>query len=651
MSRPLRIDDLPSIAVPEQPALAPDASAVVYVLRTIDHRSDRNAFHLWRVGLDGSEAHRISDGPSDTTPAWSPDGTQIAFLRSRSGPAQVWLSDSDGSAARALTDLPLGAGAPRWSPDGTRIAFSAPVDRWAATGEDDAARSARASAPIVVNRLEHFVDGHGWTRGVRRYLHVVEISTGRCEWVADGDWNASDPFWAPDGLSLGFTAAMTPDADLTRRCAAYVVTAGEPGAQPRLVGSATGWAGPGSWSSDGSALVLAGTVGAPNGHYSLLRVAVDGGATVDLAAPLDRNVMYGSPGYPGATPQVAGNRVLFCIRDLGRTHLYAVDERGGSPEPVVTGVGRNVSGLSVAAGRAAVVVTDPTSFGEVVAVDLDTGRETVLTAHGAEVGDRRIHRREERSFAITDGTTVHGWLMRDPGASTPQPLLVDVHGGPHNAWNEAADETHLYHQELVERGWAVFLPNPRGSDGYGEKFYTAAVGGWGIEDARDILEPIDTLIDEGIADPARLALTGYSYGGYMTCFLTSRDSRFAAAIAGGVISDLTSTAGTTDNRRGLSESEFGGRPWGDRARYAAMSPITAVERVRTPTLILHGETDVRCPLGQAHQWHTALRELGVPTELVIYPGASHVFIVNGRPSHRMDYGRRVVDWLERNVTL
>jgi dipeptidyl aminopeptidase/acylaminoacyl peptidase len=132
----------------------------------------------------------------------------------------------------------------------------------------------------------------------------------------------------------------------------------------------------------------------------------------------------------------------------------------------------------------------------------------------------------------------------------------------------------------------------------------------------------------------------------MTCYLTSRDDRFAAAVTGGAISDLTSAAGTTDNRRSLSESEFGGQPWADRARYAAMSPLARIEHVRTPTLILHGAADVRCPVGQAQQWHTALREQGVPARIVLYPGASHLFVIDGRPSHRLDYNRRVVDWVE-----
>ena len=265
---------------------------------------------------------------------------------------------------------------------------------------------------------------------------------------------------------------------------------------------------------------------------------------------------------------------------------------------------------------------------------------------GASLGDVELYLREPRQFTISDGRCVEGWLIRDPGTAGPGPLLLDIHGGPHNAWNGAADPAHVYHQVLAARGWTVLLLNPRASDGYGEAFYTAAVGAWGVADARDFLEPLEELIAEGTADPARLAVTGYSYGGYMTCYLTSRDSRFAAAVAGGAVCDLTSMAGTSDAARELSDWEWGADS--PRGRdFSASDPITRVADVTTPTLLLHGDADIRCPVGQAEEWHVALRELGVDTQLVRYPGASHLFILDGMPSHRIDYNQRVVDWVEQ----
>ncbi|WP_433219725.1 serine hydrolase [Dactylosporangium sp. CS-047395] len=641
MTGRIEIDDLYRIALVEQPALSPDGAQVVYVLRTADREADRDVRSLWRVAASGGEPHRLTRGPADSTPVWSPDGTWLAFLRSVDGPAQVWLLPAGGGEAEPLTALPLGAGTPVWSPDGSAIAFAAPTDP--AGGE--------RSAPVATDRLGYKADGVGLIGTVRRHLHVLDLDSREVRAVTDGDWHASDPAWSPDGTMLAFASARDPDADLTMRSAAYVVEARADAPEPRPVGAADGQAGPVTWTPDGRALLVVGRRDTATGHAGLLRVPLDGGDPLDLAAPLDRNVMPGGPGYPGALPAVSGGEVYFCVRDRGCSHLYATALDGGAPRRVLGGPGDVVQGMSAAAGTAAVALATPSSYGEIVRVDLRTGERTVLTAHGASLGDAELFTPEEREFTVSDGTVVHGWLIRDPARTGPRPLLLDIHGGPHNAWHPAADPAHLYHQELAARGWTVLLLNPRASDGYGEAFFTAALGGWGEADARDLLEPIDQLVAAGKADPDRLAIAGYSYGGFMTCYLTSRDDRFSTAVAGGVVADLTSEAGTADLGHHLSAAELGGTPWADRARFAELSPLAAVEHVRTPTLVLHGADDERCPAGQAEQWFTALRERGVPSRLVLYPGASHLFILNGRPSHRADYNRRVVAWVERKAPI
>ena len=757
MTRRQRTGDLTTFALPGQPALSPDGAEVVYVLTTVDAAADQNVRSLWRApvptadrpnaqpgpakaaenangpesrvraGADGrdsgqGEARQLTRGEADSSPAWSPDGTKIAFLRADRGSAQVWVLPRDGGEPERLTSLPLGAGAPVWSPDGTKIAFGAPVDPRAAPGEDDAARAKRANAPLVTDRLDYQADGAGLLGPVRKHLHVLDLANGQVRQVTTGDWHASDPVWSPDSAKLAFGAATAPDADLNLRAPVDVVdVSGATGetTEPQLAALASGFGAPVAWAPDGAALLVVGATGEKGliGHTRLLRVPLptplratshpaDPAKTgtkatlsgpkpeviLDLAGVLDRNVMPGGAGYPGGMPQFAdgGDTVLFCVRDRGCSHVYAVPADGSAaPRPVVIGAGRVVSGLSADAtgdrGLAVVVLATPTSFGEVVAVDLATGAESVLTAHGTFNGQEaqdgiELFVRQEREFTISDGTVVQGWLVRDPSLPGPGPVLLDIHGGPHNAWNGAADPAHLYHQELAARGWTVLILNPRASDGYGEAFYTATAGGWGTSDAKDFLEPLDTLVAEGIADPARLAVTGYSYGGFMTCYLTSRDRRFAAAVAGGAVSDLTSMAGTSDDGHLLSAWELGTTDTGDagaddpgtgsaatpetagetiragsvpvsaaaaRGAFAAMSPLSRVGDVTTPTLILHGGADLRCPVGQAQQWFTALREQGVPTRLVLYPGASHLFILDGTPSHRIDYNNRVVDWVEQ----
>src|SRR5215472_8796582 len=649
VTRRQRIDDLTALAVPEQPALSPDASQIVYVLRTSDVDADRSVRSLWRVAAPSGEPRQLTRGQADTAPAWSPDATSIAFLRAQDGPPQLWLLPSGGGEAEQLTTLRLGAGTPVWSPDGSKIAFGAAVDSRADAGEDEKARASRAWAPIVTDRLDYQADGTGLLRTIRQHLHVLDLATKQCRQVTSGDWSADAPAWSPDSAKLAFCAGTAPDADLRFLAPVYVLDVDDVAATPELVGLPDGAGATVTWHADGSALLVVGTVGPPTGHAGLLRVPLKGGPAVDLAAPLDRNVMPGGPGYPGALPQLGedGSSVLFCVRDRGCTHAYVVATEGGDPRPLLTGAGRNVAGMSVAGGAAALVLTTPTSYGEVVLVEIGSGNEIVRTQHGANLTGTELFVRDERTFTISDGTIVHGWVIRDPAAGGPQPLLLDVHGGPHNAWNGAADQVHLYHQELASRGWTILLVNPRASDGYGEQFFTAATGAWGEADAKDFLEPIDQLVAAGIADPRRLAVTGYSYGGFTTCYLTSRDDRFAAAVAGGVVSDLHSMVGSSDAGHFLSEYELTVPSWDDNGRYNAMSPMAQVARVRTPTLIVHGAADLRCPIDQAKQWHTALRERGVPTRLVLYPDASHLFILDGKPSHRLDFNRRVVDWVEQ----
>jgi len=643
MGRPLHLQDLGSLQLPGEPALSPDGRQAVYVLRTTDAAADADRFALWSVSAtaDGwGEPVQLTRGTADTSPAFSPAGDRIAFLRGGDGPAQLHLLPVHGGEAERVTELADGAGAPVWSPDGDRIAFTAAV-RDADEPEH---------APVSSSRLGYKSDGAGLLRSARQHVHVLDLATREVRQLTAGDWHAGRPAWSPDGGQLALAAGPEADADLTSRTPPHVVPAD--GGELRLLGPGLDVAGPMTWTADGSTVLVVGQRRVAVGHAGLLRQPVDGAEPVDLAAPLDRNVVPGGPGYPGGLPQLTadGGTVVFCVRDRGCSHLYATAVDGSSPpRPVLTGPDVVVSGLSVAAGAdlAAVVLADATSYGEVAVVDLTDGSTTRLTGHtAAGLPDVALLVPQPRTFTVHDGTQVHGWLLRDPAAPTPGPLLVDVHGGPHNAWHPAADAAHPHHQALAAAGWSVLLVNPRGSDGYGQAFYTGAVGRWGTADERDVLDPVDQLVAEGTADPDRLVLTGYSYGGYLTCWLTGRTDRFAAAIAGGVVADLASMAGTSDAGPALAGLEWPD-PHTAAAQLAEISPITRVGRVTTPTLLLQGQADERCPMGQAEQWFSALRSRGVPTELVLYPGASHLFILDGRPSHRIDYSRRLIGWAQR----
>ncbi|MDQ2847567.1 MAG: S9 family peptidase [Actinomycetota bacterium] len=709
MKRPLTLEDLTRLQVPTDPTISPDGRTVVYALRSTrgdevgtgirvtpggsgevgDHvpshqetsgtgrggaedgstaeeaadsgeaLPDADRQRLWIVGaagFDDREARPLTTGRSDTSPRYSPSGRTLAFVRAAAGQGQIYLIDMTGpNEPRKLTSLPLGAGDPVWSPDGARIAFTAPVDRAASAGDDaDAIDKRRSTAPQVSTALQYKSDGAGKLGTLRTQLHVVDVVTGACRQLTDIDGHLGSPSWHPTGSRIVVAGSLADRGDVAGTSETYLVDPDGPERQTTLesTGFTGGVAAQAQWTPGGADLLVVGRQAVEVGHLRLLRIHSDGELVADLTAPLDRNVMPGGPGYPGGLPQLAsdGKTLLFCARDRGCTGVYRVGLDGDPrPEPLLASGDRVVSGLSVAADAAvaACVVADRTGYGEVVAVDTASGDARTLTRHTAtSIPDVALVEATDRTFTIADGSTVHGFLLRPADAAGPTPLLLDIHGGPHNAWSPAPDLGHGYQQLLVAAGWTVLTLNPRASDGYGEAFYAATVGQWGAGDQEDFLDPVRELIADGTADPQRIAVTGYSYGGYMTCWLTGHSDLFAAAIPAGVVADTVAMLASDAGFPGTT-MELGGTPWDNRALVAAQSPYESVAAVTAPTLILHGGADERCPSTQAEQWFVALRARGVPTEMVLYPGASHLFILNGRPEHRRDYSQRIVDWLDR----
>ena len=565
------------------------------------------------------------------------------------GPPQLWLLPADGGEPEQLTTLPLGAGAPVWSPDGSRIAF-ARGDRSLARRRGRARR-----APIVADRLDYQADGAGYLRTIRKHLHVLDLATKECRQVTRGDWHAGDPAWSPDG---GDARVRGRDRGRRRpalpRAALHVVDAASPTAEPRARRSrrrASPAPSPGR--ADGSALLVVGLAGrAGRPRRPAARAARRRRADRPRGAARPQR-HAGRPGLPGRPAAVRRRRrtVLFCVRDRGCTHLYAVAARRRRRRACSSAAtARVVAALSVAGGTAAIVLATPTSFGEIVVVDLATGAETV--AHRARRdarGASSSSRARSASSRSRDGTVVQGWLVRDPDAA--------------GAVAAAARHPRRAAQRL-ERRRRRRAPLPPGARG-------ARLDGAAAQPARQrrlrrgLLRRRARRLGRGRREglpraDRRARRRGRRRPG------AARRHRLQLRRLHDLLPDEPRRPvrggrrrrrrqrprqhGRHVRRRATTSASYelggalGGTPRPVRRDVAARPGRRSVD---TPTLVYHGAADVRCPVGQAQQWHTALRERGVPTRLVLYPDASHLFILDGRPSHRIDYNRRVVDWVEQ----
>ena len=647
--RTFELDDLYSLKFVSDPQTAPDGSRVAFGVTLPDRDSDGYRTSIW-IGGPNVTASAFTHGGKDSTPRFSPSGGRLAFIRpDAETKAQIWIILMDGGEPLQLTKSKLGVTEFIWSPDGSKIAFTE-MTRLNET-EDR-----KDHEPIHIANPVWKVDGRGIIVEHRRHLSVIVgaiAGPGALEPVrlTEGDFDVSSLAWSPDSEEIAFSSALHPDRGHDGSTNVFAIKA--TGGEKRQLTDWEGGASVGSYTPDGSRFVFAGKlVPTKTGHSRLFVVDVAGGIPSEIHTDLDRNVMVGGPGYPGAPPRITrdGKQIIFCARDGGATNAYAISIGGGKAQKLIGDASMTVAGLTISESVIAFAAAGPSSPGDIYVCDLDGSSSGPITAINEEFfAGIELFVPERRTFTAPDGVEIEGWVITgrasEPG---PRPLLLEIHGGPHNAYGPFFPTASLHRLELAAKGWDVVFINSRGSDGYGEDFFRALQAGWGTNDYGDFMTAVDVLIEEGTADPDRLALTGYSYGGYMTNWITGHTDRFAAAVTGGCVTNLFSQYGSSDFG-GFFSSEVEAEAFANRTLYSELSPISFVENVTTPMLILHGQNDDRCPLGQAEEWFTSLSRQRKTVEMVIYPGASHLFILQGRPSHRIDYSQRLVDWVTHHA--
>ena len=604
---------------------SPDGSRLAFVV-TEPAKGERRARHIWIYEKQSGAIRQFTfSAKSEFLPRWSPDGKQLAFLSDRDEQQQVYAMRGDGGEASPLTKGKRGVKNFAWSPNGKQIAFLAPD---AKTEAEEKKEKDKDDAHVVDKEDKH------------ARLWLLTLDTGEAKALTETKWDIREVVWYPTGTSLILSATDHPESDQnTERIFSF-----------RLSDTSTG---------DRKAAEPMTQALAPRGPFGNIRIAADGkrmafvGCREDGPSPHD--LILARPGEK-ATQNLSGasvDRPVFDFRWTRDGSLLALAEDGFHTKFIafsaegalkdVPAMPANPNAFSVSdTGEVAFAGQTATTPQELWLWD-QKGAPKQISHLNDSWKQYTLSTLEFYKYKSFDGQEIEAALLKPPGSDDKSklPLITLIHGGPTGAWQDSIE---TWGQLLTARGYAVFYPNIRGSSGYGEKFIEINRGDWGGADYRDVMAGVDDLIARGFADPDKLAIGGWSYGGYMSEWAITQTTRFKAAVSGAGLSNLISEYGT---EQGPSYDEwFYGLPYEPEkiAGFLNSSPFVHLKNVKTPTLILQGDADPVDPPGQSQELYRGLKRYGVETELVMYPREPHGF---HEEKHLLDRLNRILAWYDK----
>ncbi|MGC4001208.1 MAG: S9 family peptidase [Anaeromyxobacter sp.] len=647
-ARPLSITDLLAIERVAEPALAPDGRLVAFTVARASQDGERLFSSLFVVPSAGGPARQLTFGEERVSgPVFSPDGRQLAFGSARSGSRQAWVIDLAGGEARRVTGLPGGVDAIAWAPDGRALLVTAEVDP--ACGADAAcnqrSQDEAAKRPHLATGLlfRHWDEWRG--RGRAHALLVpldgkpaTDLTPGERDVPPGHRGGGADLAFSPDGRTL-YVTAMTDAVEATSTNAdLYAVPVA--GGPLRQLTSGAGWDGTPRPSPDGKRLawLSQARAGYESDRHRVMLAAVDGSGAKDLTAAFDLSAseLHWTRG---------GKALRFLAETAGRSELYELDVASGAIARLTRGL--ELDGLSTSAdGKVAVALASSMRApAEVVRLEKAGGELAArpLTSFGQKALSG-IALGEVRALTTTgeDGKDIHGWLVLPPGHREGErhPAVVLIHGGPQGAWHDGWG--YRWNPQLyAAQGWAVILPNPRGSTGWGQAYVDAVRDDWGGTPFQDIMRLADAGIAAGVADGQRMCAAGASYGGYMVNWINGHTDRFRCLVAHAGDFHLEAAYYDTEELW-FPEWELKGTPWQNPESYARWSPHRFVERWKTPTFVTHGERDFRVTVTQGISTYTALQRRGIPSRLMVFPDENHWIL---KPRNAKVFHDEVLGWI------
>jgi dipeptidyl aminopeptidase/acylaminoacyl peptidase len=626
------------------PNMSPDGKQIVFTRTWVDKIKDQYRSNLWIVDADGARVRELTTGNrSDSAPVWSPDGKRIAFLSDRDGTNQLFVMWVDTKEVAQLTHLERAPGGIRWSPDGKWIAYTSFVpdnEPILPVRLPERPRGAEWARPaVIVDRLSWAADGRGPTPKGHTHVYVLDsILGGTPRQITSGKYNHNNPQWSADGKTIYVSGIRKPEAEYLRNDSEiYAIDVAT-----LEIKALTDRKGP-----DGNAEI------SPNGQWIAYTGYDDKRYTSHLASLylMDKNGggkrvwadnLNNSPG--DVTWAADNSGVYFTVGEKGSTQIYFAPLTG-QPRKLTDGV-QTLNGLSIASnGQAAAVRSSFKEPGTLVTFRMQDAanlkklvdvNEDVLT--GLKLGDA-----EELWFTSKDGLKVQGWLIKpaefEPGKKYP--MVLWIHGGPWSmysvAWNWAF-------QNWAAQGYAVLYTNPRGSTGYGQDFVNGIQYSYPGKDYDDLMAGVDAALAKGFIDERNLFVCGGSGGGVLTAWIVGHTDRFAAAVSMRPVINWHSFVGTTDGASWYYQ--FQKFPWEDPMEFAVRSPLHYVANVKTPTMVMTGEADLRTPMGQSEEYYRALKMLKKETLLVRMPDEFHGW---RRPSHQLLQQLYLQAWFEKHA--
>jgi len=641
--RPLDLEDMFAIKSVGAPAISPDGEWIAYTVSETSLENESSKTRVWMVPTTGGEAIPMTVADSSLgNPQWSPDGKYLSFTADRGGSKnQVWVLDRRGGEARQLTEVEEGVSSYRWSPDGSRLLLSVrdakPEETWA-EGRENAPQ-----APWVIDRLQFKRDGTGYLTGNRHtHLYTFDLASKALIQITSGDYDDSQATWSPDGRHVAFVSNRTEEPDGNQNSDIWVVASDntDGGRTLRQITRNPGSDSSPAWSPDGERITYVTRVEPDLIWYATRHLAVvssSGGEPKVLTRALDRHVR--SPRF-----SADGEAILFRLEDSGENHLARISREGDDLERIVQGP---LSAGSFDLGPGGTIAVLVATLDRPNEIHVLSGRDLRRITHTNDHFLSGIQLAEVKNvqFPSRDGTEIEGFVTLPVGyqEGVRYPTLLRIHGGPVSQFRHAFN---LEAQLFAANGYVVVQTNPRGSSGYGQAFSSDLWAEWGVRDYEDVLAGVDYAIEQGWADPDRLGVGGWSYGGILTDHVITQTDRFAAAITGA--SEVLYIANYGHDHYQLQWEKELGLPWeGDnRQAWENISPFNKVDRVTTPTLIMGGEVDWNVPIQNSEQLYQALRRLGVPTQLVVYPGQGHGL---RPPSYQKDRFERYLAWYDQWV--